>query len=122
MKFDVCIDVEDVARTVEFHGRGLGFEVVESHSDWAQLKLNEQTFWVMKTAAGQEGVISRDFRRHWTPFHLDLHVDNLDEAVKRALEAGGTLDREVQRGPKGNLANLSDPSGNGIDLVEMPKK
>jgi predicted enzyme related to lactoylglutathione lyase len=42
--------------------------------------------------------------------------------VKRALEAGGTLDREVQRGPKGNLANLSDPSGNGIDLVEMPKK
>jgi predicted enzyme related to lactoylglutathione lyase len=76
----------------------------------------------LTTAPGKEGVISRDFRRHWTPFHLDLHVVDLDEAVKRALEAGGTLDREVQRGPKGILANLSDPSGNGIDLVEMPKK
>ena len=122
MKFDICIDVNDVERAVEFYGRGLGFEVVESHPDWAQLKLNQQTFWVMKTAAGPDGAIARDFRRHWTPLHLDLQVDDLDEAVKRALKAGGMLDREIQRGPKSNLANLSDPSGNGIDLVQRPKK
>jgi predicted enzyme related to lactoylglutathione lyase len=67
-------------------------------------------------------LVSRDFRCHWTPFQLDLHLDNLDEPAKRALRAGGTLDREVQRGPKANLANLSDPSGNGIDLVEMPEE
>jgi catechol 2,3-dioxygenase-like lactoylglutathione lyase family enzyme len=35
MKFDICIDVNDVARAVDFYGRGLGFEVVESHPDWA---------------------------------------------------------------------------------------
>ncbi|HZC46231.1 MAG TPA: VOC family protein [Candidatus Acidoferrum sp.] len=122
MKFDICIDVDDVARAVDFYGRGLGFAVVENHPDWAQLKLGEQTFWVMKTAAGKEGSISRDFRRHWTPLHLDLQVDDLEEAVKRALKAGGKLDREIQHGPKSNIANLSDPSGNGIDLVESPKK
>jgi catechol 2,3-dioxygenase-like lactoylglutathione lyase family enzyme len=61
MKFEICIDVDDVVRAVDFYGRGLGFEFAESRPDWAQLKLNEQTFWIMKTAAGQEGAISRDF-------------------------------------------------------------
>lgn len=49
-------------------------------------------------------------------------MDDLDEAVKRALKAGGKLDREIQRGPKSNLANLSDPSGNGIDLIERAEE
>lgn len=121
MSFDICIDVDTVERAVEFYGRGLGFEVVESHPDWAQLKLTGQTIWVMKTVSGAEGAITREFHRHWTPIHLDLHVDDLDAAVQRALRAGGKLDRDVQRGPKGGLANLSDPSGNGIDLVERKK-
>jgi predicted enzyme related to lactoylglutathione lyase len=46
--------------------------------------------------------------------HLDFHVDNIDEAIRRALASGGKLEGR----PKQSLANLSDPSGNGIDLVE----
>jgi predicted enzyme related to lactoylglutathione lyase len=121
MKFDICIDVDDVPRAVAFYGAGLGFDVVESQPDWAQLRLGGQRFWIMRTPAGRDREIMRDFRRHWTPLHLDLHVDDLEEAVRDALGAGGTLDREIQRGPKGDLANLSDPSGNGIDLVASPK-
>jgi predicted enzyme related to lactoylglutathione lyase len=119
VKLEVCIDVDDVDRAVAFYGRGLGLEVTEHQPDWAQLKLDEQTFWIMRAAPGSQGPISRDYRRHWTPIHLDFLVDDIDEAVQRALAAGGRLDREITRDPdRADLANLSDPAGNGIDLVQ----
>jgi predicted enzyme related to lactoylglutathione lyase len=122
VEFSICIDVDDVDRAVEFYGRGLGLTVVEHEPDWAQVKLGDQTFWIMKIPAGPQGQISRDYRRHWTPVHLDFTVEDIDEAVKRAVEAGGKLEGEIQHGPKGGLANLVDPSGNGVDLVCSAKK
>jgi predicted enzyme related to lactoylglutathione lyase len=122
MEFQICIDVDHVDRAVQFYGRGLGLTVVEHHPDWAQVKLREQTFWIMKAPAGAQGQISRDYRRHWTPVHLDFTVDDIDEAVKRAVDAGGKLEGEIQHSPKGGLANLVDPSGNGVDLVCKTKK
>ena len=91
MRLEITIDVDDVDRAVEFYCRGLGLALVERHPDWAQVKLKEQTFWIMKLPAGPTGLISRDYHRHWTPVHLDLIVDNIDQAVERALAAGGRL-------------------------------
>ena len=122
MEFSICIDVDDVNRAVEFYGRGLGLTVVKQEPDWAQVKLGDQTFWIMKAPAGVQGQISRDYRRHWTPVHLDFAVDDIDEAVKRAVDAGGKLEGEIQRSQKGAMANLSDPSVNGVDLVCSAKK
>ncbi len=122
MEFSICIDVDDVDRAVEFYGRGLGLTVVEQHPDWAQVKLGDQTCWIMKAPAGVQGQISRDYRRHWTPVHLDFTVEDIEAAVKRAVDAGRNLDGEIQRGPKGAMANMSDPSGNGVDLVCPVKK
>jgi predicted enzyme related to lactoylglutathione lyase len=116
MEFSICIDVDDVDRAIEFYGRGLGLTVVDHEPDWAQVKLGNQTFWIMKVPAGAQGQISRDYRRHWTPVHLDFAVDDIEAAVKRAVDAGGKLEGEIQRSAKGALANLADPSGNGVDL------
>src|SRR5208282_361172 len=52
MKFDLCIDVDDVERAVAFYGRGLGLTVIEQHPDWAHVKVNDQTIWLMKISAG----------------------------------------------------------------------
>jgi predicted enzyme related to lactoylglutathione lyase len=61
----------------------------------------------------------RNYRRHWTPVHIDLVVEDLDAALRRALAAGAALDREVQSKKWGRLANLADPFGNGLCLLEM---
>jgi len=122
MEFSICIDVDDVDRAVEFYGRGLGLTVVKHEPDWAQAKLGDQTFWIMKAPAGAQGQISRDYRRHWTPVHLDFTVDDIDAAVKRAIDAGGKLEGEIQHSAKGALANMVDPSGNGVDLVCSSKE
>jgi predicted enzyme related to lactoylglutathione lyase len=51
--------------------------------------------------------------------HLDFVVDDLDSVLARAVAAGGRLDRAVARNPeKADVANLSDPAGNGVDLVQ----
>jgi catechol 2,3-dioxygenase-like lactoylglutathione lyase family enzyme len=130
--FDICIDVNDVDRAVKFYGRGLGLKVVKHEPGWAQLKAGGQTLWIMKLKAGRDGKITRSYRRHWTPVHLDFVVDDMKSAVRHAIAAGGKLDGKVRDfvpsipagggGMLGRIANLSDPSGNGVDLVERPKK
>ena len=114
VKCDICIDVDDVVRAVRFYGEGIGPTVVKQEAGWAQLQVAEQTIWIMKSASGPSGPISRDYRRHWTPVHLDFRVDDIDRTIERAVAAGGTLEAR----PKRSLANLSDPCGNGVDLVQ----
>lgn len=63
LKLEVCVDVDDVDRAVEFYGRGPGLTVVEHHTDWAHLMLADLTFWMKVPPDGQ---IARDERRHWT--------------------------------------------------------
>ena len=110
-------------RAVEFYGRGLGLQIQQHEKEWAKAVLGEQVFWIMKVASGPSGAISRDYQRHWTPIHFDFQVEDIDAVVTRALAAGGRLDREIQRNPDGGaMANLSDPSGNGIDIVQPAKK
>lgn len=118
MKCEICIDVEDVAEAVRFYGEGIGLSVVKHEKEWAQLKLGEQTIWLMKLPAGQGGTITREYSRHWTPVHLDIHVDDIDETIKRVVAIGGKLEAR----PKASLANLVDPSGNGVDVVQASDK
>ena len=124
MKLEITIDVDDLDRAVEFYCGGLGLTLVERNPDWARVEMNEQTFWLCAFAAGPDGAITRDFGRHWTPIHLDFIVDDVDKAVERALATGGCLDGEIRRnepepiGCRSDVANLSDPAGNGVDLLQ----
>jgi hypothetical protein len=81
MKLDICIDVDDIGRAVRFYGEGIGLTVVKQEPDWAQLRAGEQTIWIMKAAAGDAGAISRDYRRHWAPVHLDFQVEDLEKTI-----------------------------------------
>jgi catechol-2,3-dioxygenase len=60
MKCELCIDVDDVVRAVRFYGEGIGLSVVKREEDWAQLKLGEQTVWLMKVPAGKREEPSRE--------------------------------------------------------------
>jgi catechol 2,3-dioxygenase-like lactoylglutathione lyase family enzyme len=124
MKLEITIDVDDLDRAVAFYCRGLGLALVERSSRWARLELDAQTFWLCAFEPGPAGSITRDFQRHWTPVHLDFLVDDVDEAVRRALAAGGRLEGKIKRsepepiGCRSDLANLADPAGNGVDLLQ----
>jgi predicted enzyme related to lactoylglutathione lyase len=46
-------------------------------------------------------------------------VPDIGEALRRALVAGATLERDVTNHAYGRLALLSDPFGNGFCLIEF---
>jgi predicted enzyme related to lactoylglutathione lyase len=119
-----CIDVDDLDKAVAFYRDGLGLTPGRRlGADWAEMLGASAPIDLLANAAGTAccavGSARRDYRRHWTPVHLDFTVDDLDAAVKRASAAGATLDRDIQKRVWGRMANLADPFGNGFDLLEM---
>ena len=61
----------------------------------------------------------RAYARHWTPVHLDLVVDDLDVAVRRAAAAGAKVERPAERRAFGRIAILADPFGHGLCLIQF---
>jgi len=119
-----CIDVSDLDRAVDFYTRALGLKVGRRFdSAWVELIGASSALDLLANPSGTESYPAassqRDYRRHWTPVHLDFVVKDLDAAVKRAVEAGATLDREIQNRPYGRMANLADPFGHGLCLLEF---
>lgn len=114
----ICIDVDNAERAGNFYRDGLGLTMVASGPGWAKMALGDQIF-MLGIPWGQDGPIPRDYQRHWTPLHLDFFVDDFDAAVERATKAGATLDRPIlRRADRGDMANMSDPSGNGFDMIQ----
>lgn len=62
---------------------------------------------------------TRDYRRHWTPVHLDFVVPDLAAALARARDAGATLEGEPRTANWGRIATLADPFGHGFCLLEF---
>ena len=120
----VCIDVDDLERGVAFYtgalglkvGRRLGGSVVELLGAVAPIDLLEQP--AAGPAVPGTG-IGRSYARHWTPVHLDVVVDKLDQAVARARALGATLERPVREHGWGRIATLADPFGHGLCLIEF---
>jgi predicted enzyme related to lactoylglutathione lyase len=121
----VCIDVDDVDRAVAFYREVFGLEPGRRlGTDWVEMLGAAAPIDLLATPGGTEPLpnrpsVRREFVRHWTPVHVDFVVSDLDATVKRAVASGATLDREMQVRPYGRMANLADPFGNGLCILEM---
>jgi predicted enzyme related to lactoylglutathione lyase len=121
----VCIDVDDLDRAVAFYGRALGLSPGRRLGDaWVEMLGAPCPIDLLArppgTAALPTGTRAlRDYERHWTPLHLDVVVDDLDAAVRRATEAGAQLERAPEAKSWGRIALLADPFGHGFCLLEF---
>jgi len=120
----VNIDVDDLERAQTFYvqalglrvGRRLGAGVIEMLGASSPVYLLKK---VAGSAAGDATMQTRDYRRHWTPVHLDFVVADLDAALARAQAAGATLEGEVRTANWGRIAQFADPFGHGFCLIEF---
>jgi catechol 2,3-dioxygenase-like lactoylglutathione lyase family enzyme len=120
----VCIDVEDLDRAIDFYTRALELKLGRRRgTQWAELLGGTSPIDLLAKPGGTPAFpgpgAARDYRRHWTPVHLDFVVSDLDAAVARAQACGARLDREIQVQEWGRMANLADPSGHGFCLLEF---
>jgi len=118
------IDVDDLARAEAFYVRALGLEVGRRFGeDGVELVGASSPIYLLRkvagSAAGDGTVQTRDYRRHWTPVHLDFVVADLQTALARAREAGAILEGDVRTAAWGRIATLADPFGHGFCLIEF---
>lgn len=124
IKVHAYIEVTAEEDGVAFYCDGLGLTVKRRYSArWIELAGANTPVFLL---AGRPATVDlgdrtaeRDYGRHWTPVHLDFVVDDLDTVLARLLERGGRLDRPVKSRDYGRIANMSDPFGNGFDLIEF---
>jgi predicted enzyme related to lactoylglutathione lyase len=125
MEVRICIDVDDLERGIAFYTRGLGLRLGRClGKGWAELLGAASPIDLLaeepgSAPLGPDHPQRRDFARHWTPVHVDFAVQDIEEAVKRAVAAGATLERPIVQRRWGRMANLADPFGHGLDLLEF---
>ncbi|MET0988413.1 MAG: VOC family protein, partial [Steroidobacteraceae bacterium] len=89
----VSIDVPNLADGVRFYSEALGFsKSSEPVPGVAVLRAGAAEICLLEKAPGSspssQTKETRHYERHWTPVHMDLHVDNLKAALASALKAG----------------------------------
>jgi catechol 2,3-dioxygenase-like lactoylglutathione lyase family enzyme len=118
----INIDVEDLDKGTRFYCEALGLRIGRRFDGWVELVGAGAPVYLLPKAAGTEAFpkgVKRTYERHWTPVHLDFVVPDIGEALRRALAAGATLERDVTNHAYGKLALLADPFGNGFCLIEF---
>jgi len=120
----INIDVPDLEAAIEFYQRAtelrLGRRLFEGTV--AELTGASVRVLLLQQETGSSPVpgvsLSRDYRRHWTPVHLDFVVPELEVATERAVAAGARLEGPIQSFVWGRQACLSDPFGHGFCLLQ----
>ena len=120
----VNIDVDDLERAVAFYTAAFGLTVGRRFGALA-VELTGGTVLIYLLAKPNGSPASpvtgerRRYARHWTPVHLDFVVDDLDTAVARAQAAGATLEDDPAMHVWGRIAQLADPFGHGLCLIQF---
>ncbi len=124
MRILVNIDVPDLEHAIGFYQTAFGLTLNRRlGSTGAELLGADAPIYLLEKAAGTPaaGAVRqpRDYARHWTPVHLDVVVDDVDQAVARAVAAGARLEDPPATHDWGRIAHLADPYGHGICILQF---
>ena len=125
MSLLINIDVPDAEAATRFYTEAFGLTVGRRFGkDFVELLGWEAPVYLLAKTAGSVGAGGdlRRYERHWTPFHLDVVVADVDTAVGRAVAAGATLEAPARDAPYGRIALLADPFGHGFCLLQFSEK
>jgi len=121
----VNIDVDDLDRAVAFYAAAFGLRPGRRFGELGVEMLGAPcAVYLLAKPAGSAPAATtpqqrRDYRRHWTPVHLDFVVPDVAAAVRRAEAAGARLEEAIRTQGWGRLAVMADPFGHGFCLLEF---
>jgi predicted enzyme related to lactoylglutathione lyase len=123
----VSIDVPDLEEAVRFYASAFGFSrAAEPVAGVVVLRAGNAEICLLEKRAGSRASRrteeTRHYERHWTPVHLDLHVEDLKSALAKAVEAGATQEQVLENPEHGSVAFCSDPFGHGFCLIETKRR
>jgi catechol 2,3-dioxygenase-like lactoylglutathione lyase family enzyme len=112
--------VDDVAASVDFYTRHLGFTVGMSSPAFGDVYRGNLRLLLSGPASSGRHPMSdgeRPVPGGWNRIHL--HVDDIQEEVARLTAAGVRFRNEIVTGPGGAQALAVDPSGNLVELFQV---
>ncbi|WP_437970927.1 VOC family protein [Sorangium sp. So ce260] len=119
----VNIDVPEIEPAIAFYTRAFGLRVGRRFGGgFVELLGAAAPIYLLEKPAGSApaaGASPRDYRRHWTPVHLDFVVDDLEAAGRRAQAAGAVPEADIEVAAWGRMLRLADPFGHGVCLLEF---
>jgi predicted enzyme related to lactoylglutathione lyase len=114
--FGVTLDAPDARELGRFYQRLLGWKIFADEPGWVTLAPSEDTGYNLafqtETKFARPVWPAEDGKPQMS-IHLDLEVDDLDEAVAHAVEAGAEL-AEYQ--PQEKVRVMLDPAGHPFCL------
>jgi predicted enzyme related to lactoylglutathione lyase len=123
----VNVDVDDLERATNFYTTTFGLTAGRSFgADGVELLGASSRLYLLVKPSGSRAVgsitQSRDYRRHWTPVHLDFVVPDIELTLERALGAGAVLEAALTTHAWGSIALLADPFGHGFCLIQFSEQ
>lgn len=120
----VNIDVADLDRAIAFYSSAFELRVGRRFGRaGVELLGGEAPLYLLAKPAGTtpfaNAEAKRDYRRHWTPIHLDFVVTDLEAADRRAIAAGALREGEIEKHAWGRIAYFADPFGHGFCLLQF---
>jgi predicted enzyme related to lactoylglutathione lyase len=121
----ICIDVPDVGRAVGFYRDTFGLGSIQ-RDGFVELVGAPVPIDILPREAGSRTAAAanaeRKYERHWTPVHVDFVVEDVDEVIERAVRLGARLESGPMDQPFGRIAQLADPFGHGLCIIQMSKR
>ena len=119
----VNIDVDDLEHAIEFYRDALDLKVARRFgATAAEMVGSDAPIYLLEKKPGTPAFADgpeRDYRRHWTPVHLDFVVPDIALALDKARTAGARIESDMRTEKWGRIVFLSDPFGNGFCLIEF---
>ena len=125
--FSVSVDVPDLAEGIRFYTSAFGFSKSSEPAPGVVVLLaGDARICLLEKPAGSRpsprASETRHYERHWTPVHLDIHVDDLGAALAKALDAGAKQEQRFENPEHGSVAFCSDPFGHGFCMIESKQR
>jgi predicted enzyme related to lactoylglutathione lyase len=126
ISISVSIDVPSLQEGLRFYGEAFGFtKASEPYPGVAVLRADGAELLLLVKASGSVPCphtdAQRHYDRHWTPVHIDFHVDDFKASLLKALGAGAKQERLFEHPGRPSVAFCSDPFGHGFCLIEGRK-
>ncbi|TDV48023.1 VOC family protein [Actinophytocola oryzae] len=110
----VVLDTRDPHRLAAFYREVIGAEIVVERRDWVTIADRQGRKLSFQTAPGHEAPRFPDPAGS-QQFHLDVHVEDVDEAERKVLELGAT--RVPNANEDRTFRVYRDPAGHPFCLV-----
>jgi catechol 2,3-dioxygenase-like lactoylglutathione lyase family enzyme len=122
MKYTVSIDVPQLEDGLRFYRDALGLaEIARPVPAYVILGCGDSQIGLIEKPAGSKPAPGagdvRRYERHWTPVHIDFHVDDFEDFLARAISAGAKCEQRFEGGAHPPIAFCSDPFGNGFCVL-----